>query len=524
MLVTSDLSSFQECLVLRDPICGMDVDNDEFPIDMDGRLFHFCSVGCLEKFKKNPEGYAEEYFYDLIIVGAGSAGFAAAIKASELGKKTALIEKATIGGTCVNVGCVPSKRLLHVGDEYYYSRSNRFKGIETKEISLDFAEVIQDTDDLVKQMRQSKYIDVLKSLSNTVFLQGTGVFVSKNEVKVGSEVLKAKKFLIATGSSPNIPKFDGADKVGFLTNVEALSGKKLPESIIIIGGRALALEFAQIYAHFGSRVTVLQRSPRILPEDEPEISDELTKCMRAEGIEIHTAVQINEVTERDGLKVVKGTVDGNNVEFEAEQILMATGRSPNTLGIGLDLAGVETVKGFVKINDYLQTTNPNVYAAGDCATPVMLETLAAKMGNVAVKNAFENTSLSINYKEIPSVVFTTPQVAKVGYTEEEFSAKEHVYACRTIPLSLVAKTQVIGDTRGVIKMIVDPRTLKVMGVHIVSPLAAEMIHEATLIVKFGLTVNEVIDTVHVFPTMSEAIKIVAQSFFKDVSKLSCCVE
>jgi len=172
----------------------------------------------------------------------------------------------------------------------------------------------------------------------------------------------------------------------------------------------------------------------------------------------------------------------------------------------------------------LRTTNPNVYAAGDCAAPIMLETLAAKMGNIAVRNAFENTNLTINYREIPSVVFTNPQVAKVGYTEEEYLAKTHACACRTIPMSLVPKAQVINDTRGVIKMVIDPNTLKIVGVHIVSPLAAEMIHEATLAVKFGLTIDDIIDTIHVFPTMSEAIKLVAQSFRKDASKLSCCVE
>jgi mercuric reductase len=206
--------------------------------------------------------------YDLVILGAGSAGFAAAIKSSELGKKTAIIEQGTIGGTCVNVGCVPSKRLLQVGDEYYYSKSKRFKGLKIEEGSLDFAEVIVQTDELVKQLRQTKYIDVLKNLPNTVYFQGTGVFVSKNEVEVGSEVLKAEKFLIATGSSPNITKVEGADRVDFLTNVEALTLKRLPKSMIVLGGRALALEFAQMYSHFGTRVTVLQRSSRILPEDE----------------------------------------------------------------------------------------------------------------------------------------------------------------------------------------------------------------------------------------------------------------
>jgi len=461
--------------------------------------------------------------YDLVILGAGSAGFAAAIKASELGKKFAILENGTIGGTCVNVGCVPSKHLLHVGDVYYYSKNHGFRGIKTCE-TLDFPKVIQQKDEVVQYLRKSKYVDVLQNLPNAILMKGKGFFISKNEVKIGNEVLRADKFLIATGSSPNVIKLKGIDKVDYLTNVEALSLKQLPESMIIIGGRALALEFAQMYTHFGSKVTILQRSPRILPEDEPEISEELTKCLTEEGIEIQTGVETKEVNEKGGMKIVKCNVGGKEKEFEAEQILVATGRKPNTEDIGLDMAGVETERGFVKINEQLQTTNPNVYAAGDCAVPMMLETLAAKMGNIAVRNAFENINLTINYREIPSVVFTNPQVARVGYTEEEYSAKTRACACRTIPMSLVPKAQVINDTRGVIKMVVDPNTLRVVGVHILSPLAAEMIHEATFIVKFKLTIDDVIDTVHVFPTMSEAIKLVAQSFRKDISKLSCCVE
>jgi mercuric reductase len=255
-----------------------------------------------------------------------------------------------------------------------------------------------------------------------------------------------------------------------------------------------------------------------------EISEELTRCLRGEGIEIHTSVEIREVNERNGVKTVKCIVAGQSREFEAEQVLMATGRSPNTQQLGLDAAGVKTERGFVRVNEFLQTTNPDVYAAGDCVTPMMLEPLAAKMGNIAVRNAFENANLTLNFMEVPSVVFTNPQVAKVGYTDKEFMEKAHVCACRTIPMSLVAKPQIIGDTRGVIKMVVDPNTLKIVGVHVVSPLAGEIIHEATLAVKFGLTLNDVIDMVHVYPTMAEAIKLVAQSFFKDISKLSCCVE
>jgi len=462
--------------------------------------------------------------HDLVILGAGSAGFAAAIKASELGKKFAIVENGTIGGTCVNVGCVPSKHLLHVGDIYYYSKNHKFRGIEKCETSVDFSEVIKQKDEVVFYLRKDKYIDVLENLTGATLFRGKGAFISKNEVKVNNEVLRAEKFLIATGSSSHNIQLRGMDKVDYLTNVEALNLKHIPKSMIVIGGRALALEFAQIYAHFGTQVTVLQRSSRILPEDEPEISDELAKCLREEGIQIYEGVQTEEIDEKNGIKTVGCKIGGKERKFEAEQILMATGRKPNTEDIGLEKAGVETEKRFVKMNEYLQTTNPDIYAAGDCATPVMLETLAAKMGNIAVRNAFENANLTINLKEIPSVVFTNPQVARVGSTEEEYLAKTHACACRTIRMSLVPKAHVVNDTRGVIKMVIDPNTLKIVGVHIVSPLAAEMIHEATLAVKFGLTIDDIIDTVHVFPTMSEAIKLVAQSFRKDISKLSCCVE
>lgn len=461
---------------------------------------------------------------DLVILGAGSAGFAAAIKASELGKKFAIIENGTIGGTCVNVGCVPSKHLLYVGDFYYYSKNHSFRGIMVPSTSVNFSEIIRQKDDVVLALRKSKYIDVLESLPSATFIRGKGVFISKSEVKVDNEVLKAEKFVIATGSSPFIVPIKGIDKIDYLTSVEVLNLNHVPGSMIVIGGRALALEFAQMYAHFGTKVTILQRSLYILPEDEPEVSEELARCLGKEDIQIYTGVQIDEVNERGRIKTVSCRINGLERVFEAEQILMATGRKPNTEDLGLEKAGVETKNGFVQINEYLQTTNLNVYAAGDCASSIMLETLAAKMGNVAVRNAFENANLRTNQKEIPSVVFTNPQVAKVGYTEEEYSAKTHACACRTVPMSFVPKAQVINDTRGVIKMVIDPKTLKIVGVHIVSPMTAEMIHEATLAIKFGLTIDDIIDTVHVFPIMSEAIKLAAQSFRKDISKLSCCVE
>ncbi|MFX1317821.1 MAG: mercury(II) reductase [Promethearchaeota archaeon] len=462
--------------------------------------------------------------YDLVILGAGSAGFAAAIKASELGKQFALIERGALGGTCVNVGCVPTKFLLRVSDFYYSIRDYSFRGVNGGSPVLDFVQVMDKKDELVQFMRKNKYEDVLNHLSGGTLFHGEGSFISRNEVKVGEQVLRAKKFLIATGASPHIISIKGIQKAKPLTSTTALELQQLPESMIVIGGRALGLEFAQLFARLGTKVTILQRSSRILPADEPEITQVLTDILRDEGIQILTGVKILEVIKKGKSSIVKFRMGSKDRDIEAEQLLMATGRKANIEHLGLKNARVETEKGFVKTNEFLQTSNPDIYAAGDCASQVMLEPLAAKMGNLAVRNAFENARLSVNWKTIPSVVFTNPQVARVGFTDEEYSCIMQMCTCRTIPLALLPKAHIIDDTRGVIKMVTDSRTLKIVGVHIVSSEAMEMIHEATLAVKFGLTVDDIIETVHVFPTMSEAIKLVAQSFRKDVTKLSCCSE
>ncbi len=462
--------------------------------------------------------------YGLVILGGGSGAFAAATKANDLGVKTALIDEREIGGTCVNRGCVPSKLLLEIGNILHRCRHGEFEAVQG-EASFDFKRAMKEKREVVERLRQSNYRKVIEGMESIDLYEGSGKFVGSNRVEVDGEVIEGEKFIVATGSRPNIVPFRGIEEVDVLTSEEALELEEVPGSLIVIGGRALALEFAQMYARFGAEVTVLQRSPRILPDHEPQVSQELTRCLTEEGIRILTGVEILELGQEKGKKRVRFMANLKEKEIQGDQILMATGRRPNTDGIGLEKAGVEVDgKGFVKINQHMQTTNPSIYAAGDCASPVMLETLAAKMGNVAASNILENAEKTINLREIPRAVFTDPQVASVGYTDEEYRKKTGVCACRTIPMELVPKAQVIKDTRGIIKMVVNPGTEQIVGVHIVSPLAAEMIHEATLVVKFKLRLDDITDTTHVFPTMSEAIKKVAHAFKRDVSSMSCCIE
>ncbi len=468
--------------------------------------------------------------YELVILGQGSAAFAAAIKANELGVKTAMVggnatEGTVIGGTCVNVGCVPSKRLITVGTVFHNGMSNTFKGIEYGKGKLDFREIIQEKDRLVKKFRKEKYADVLKNLKNVTYHPVQGQFISRNEVKAGRETLQAEKVLIATGARASIPPIKGIDEADYLTNEEALSLEELPGSLCVIGGRALGLEFAQMYADFGTKVTVLQRSDRILPEDEPEISDALTKYLEEIGVKIFTGVTINRVSKGGRGKAINFTTNGGSREILSDQILLATGRRPTTDGLDLEKAGVKAdARGFVTVNDEMQTSAVNVWAAGDVVGGPMLEPIAAKEGAGAGPNAFSEARKKINFGEVPSAVFTYPEVARVGLTEAQTVSKGLRCACRVLPLELVPKAHVIGDTRGLVKMVINNETKQIVGVHILAPHAADLIHEGVLAVKNKLTIDDIIDTVHVFPTLSESIKLAAQSFYMDMGKVSCCVE
>jgi mercuric reductase len=469
--------------------------------------------------------------YELVILGQGSAAFAAAIKADDLGIKTAMIgskvtDGTVLGGTCVNVGCVPSKRLITVGTLFHNAKHNSFEGISYDHGRLDFKGVIRQKDALVRRFRRDKYRRVLDRLKNVKFYEGLGRFTSRSTVRVENIAIRSRRFIVATGARARVPAIPGLDKVNYLTNEEALSLKELPESLCVIGGRALGLEFAQMYAHLGSEVTVLQRSRRILPEHEPVVSQALTDYLEKSGITVRTGVNISSIQQIGKNKIIHYTKRGKLSRVRSEQVLFATGREANTEGLGLPVAGVETdVKGFVKVNVEMKTSSNNTWAAGDVTGQPMLETVAAKEGSIAVENAFsKNRKRRMNFDEVPSAVFTYPEVAMVGLAEAQAHERGIRCSCTTIPFDLVPKAHVIGDLRGLVKMVVDAETRRILGVHIVAPNAADMIHEAVLAVKFKLTIDNLIDTVHVFPTLSESLKLTAQSFYRDVGNLSCCTE
>jgi mercuric reductase len=363
---------------------------------------------------------------------------------------------------------------------------------------------------------------------------GHAVFTADGMVAVDGRRLTGRHFLIATGSRPSIPPIEGLDKVPYLTSdlltsEESTELWELPRSLVIVGGGYIALELGQMFHRFGVEVTILERNPLILKDYEPEVAVAVTEILRAEGVNIITDVTVRRVRQDGDLVTVVGEHTGTEVRFQAERLLVAAGRAANTEGLGLEHVGIRTdERGFIIVDDFLRTNVPNIWAAGDVigrhtgsqqATPV-----GAHDGVIAAVNALNGERRAVNHRVIPRTIFTDPQVAVVGLTDAEANEQGHRCACQTVPMTVVPRAGAVRDTRGLIKMVLDVETKGILGVSIVGRDAGEVIHEAAMALRFGATVYDFIDMVHVYPTMAEALKIVALSFFKDVERLSCCAE
>ena len=466
--------------------------------------------------------------YDLIIIGGGAGGFSAATRASELGIKALMINAGLpIGGTCVNIGCVPSKILIEMSNRYFYTTAQSYSSLKQTCVCskpIDFSEVVKEKDELVATLRQQNYIEVLNEMEGIEYIEGYAKFVSSHEVEVKGNRFSADKFIIATGSRPRTLNIPGLTKIDYLTNREALSLEKLPESLLVIGGGPIGIELAQMFRHFGTEVTILEKMKQILPRFDQDVAEELRLHLEKEGVNIKTNCTILELFKKNELKTARILFEGKEELVSAQHVLLAAGVSPNTLELGLDKAGVRlSENGFIKTDPYFQTNQEHIFAVGDVGGKAFLETIAAKEGYLAVGNAFNDEKRTIDYDTVPFAVFSTPQVASVGLKEEVARERFGNIDVRTIRMHNIPKAQALKETVGIIKMIIHKETKQVLGVHILAPLAADLIHEATLLVRKHMTIDDVIETIHVFPTMSEGIKRVAQAFNRDIEKMSCCV-
>lgn len=463
--------------------------------------------------------------YDMAIIGGGAGAFAAAIRADELGIKAVMINGGlSLGGTCVNVGCVPSKTLLHAAERISQASQYSAPGVDMAVERIDFAAAITRELALVEQLRRDKYEQVFKGLRHVTLVEGFARFTTDKTVEVNGQTIESKKFIIATGSKATVPPIEGIQAAGYLTHIEALKLKELPKALAVIGAGPVGLELGQIYSRFGSKVTILQRGNSIMPRVETELTDRLERALTDEGITIVTGAQATKAVLNGGKKVLTYTDEAGEHTLIVDEILLAAGKTPNTASLGLREIGVDVDdKQAIVTSATLQTSLPHIYAVGDVTNlPLRLETTAGKEGTIAVDNAFQSTDKSIDYKAVPWAVFTDPAIASVGYTEEDQMKELNACACRTVTFDKVSKALITGRTEGVIRMAIHPETRVVMGVHILAPDAADLIAQAMVHIQNKNTIDDIIDSLPVFPTMSEAIKIAAISFTKDVSKMSCC--
>ncbi|MBM7705561.1 mercuric reductase [Chryseomicrobium aureum] len=464
----------------------------------------------------------EEGEYDYIIIGSGGAAFSSAIEAVKHGAKVAMIERGTVGGTCVNIGCVPSKTLLRAGEINHLAKNNPFIGLHTSAGEVDLAPLVKQKEELVTDLRNKKYVDLVEDYGFEL-IKGEARFIDEHTIEVAGMKLSAKQFLIATGAAPAMPAISGLEEVDYLTSTTLLELKKVPKRLTVIGSGYIGVELGQLFHHLGSEVTLMQRSSRLFQEYDPEISEALTKALTEQGIRLVTGATYERIEQDGEVKKVYVEVDGQKRIIESDQLLIAAGRTPNTESLNLNAAGVETGRlGEVRIDDYAKTTNERIYAAGDVTLGPQFVYVAAYQGRVAAGNALGGQKEKLDLAIVPGVTFTAPAVATVGLTEKQ--AKENGYDVITsvLPLEAVPRAQVNRETTGVFKLVADAKTRQLLGGHIVAENAGDVIYAVTLAVKFGLTIENISDTFAPYLTMAEGVKLAALTFDKDVSQLSCC--
>jgi mercuric reductase len=476
-----------------------------------------------------------ESSFDMVILGSGSTAFAAAIRAHDLGARVAMVERRTLGGTCANRGCLPSKNLIEAARIVWETAHPRYRGLPPVSLEVDVSGLLAQKDDLVHDYRQKKYASVADSLGDLEILRGSARFRDPFTVSVDGRLVRADRFLIATGSRPAIPPIPGLDRVPYLTS-DLLDAdedgrlRELPESLVVLGGGYVAVELAQLFHRLGSQVTLVQRSPALLTGYEPELGETLARLLAGEGMTVVTGARVEAVSgdERQVQLRLRRT-DGSEETVAARRLLVATGRRPNTEDLDLGRAGVETDEGgFVRVDAQLRTRQPHIWAAGDVighqhgsqmATPV-----GARQGRIVADNAFADAGRSFDGTVIPRAIFTDPPIATVGLTSAQVAARHLPAVTATTPLEYVPRAGAVHKIDGLVKFIASTIDERVLGVHMIGEGASEVIHEAAMGLRFGARLDDFVDLIHVYPTMAEALKIGAQAFSRDVSKLSCCAE
>lgn len=450
--------------------------------------------------------------FDVVVIGSGPGGYVAAIRCAQLGFKTAIIEKyKALGGTCLNVGCIPSKALLD-SSEHFYNAAHTFTehGIKLKDLQVDLAQMIKRKQGVIDQTVGG--IDYLMKKNKIEVFHGVGSFKDKNTVTVKPEKgdtleLESKYFIIATGSKPNFFKGMEPDKKRIITSTEALELKEVPKHMIVIGGGVIGLELGSVYARLGTEITVLEFMDSIIPTMDNTLSKELQKVLKKEGFKFNFQHKVQKV-ENKGKKVIVSALDKNDkeVSFEGDYCLVAVGRKPYTENLGLENVDIKTDdKGRIETNEHLQTSQSHIYAIGDVIKGAMLAHKAEEEG-VFVAETMAGQKPHINYNLIPGVVYTWPEVAAVGYTEEQLKEMKKEYKVGSFPMKALGRARASMDTQGLVKILADKETDEILGVHMIGPRVADLIAEAVVAMEFRASAEDIARMSHAHPTYAEAVK------------------
>ncbi|MEA2117068.1 mercury(II) reductase [Halovibrio sp. HP20-59] len=458
----------------------------------------------------------------IAVIGTGGAAMAAALKAAERGARITLIERGTIGGTCVNTGCVPSKIMIRAAHIAHLRKESPFdEGVSAQLPVVDRAKLVQQQQARVEALRNDKYESILRDHTAITVLNGEARFADAHHLTVrlndgGEQTVHFDRAFIGTGASPSEPPIPGLADTPYLTSTSALVLDTLPERLIVIGAGFVALELAQAFARLGSEVTVLARS-RLLSREDPAIGEAIEEAFRREGIEVLRQTQASRLDYSENEFVV----DTNAATLRADQLLVATGRTPNTDTLNLAGIGVETSRGAIQVDEHLQTTIPGIYAAGDCTDQPQFVYVAAAGGSRAAVN-MTGGKATLDLSAMPGVMFTDPQVATAGLTETEALERGFSVDTRVLELENVPRALVNFDTHGFIKMVAERDSGRLLGVQAVTAEAGELIQTAVMALRAGMTVEDIGNELFPYLTMVEGLKLCAQTFTKDVKQLSCC--
>lgn len=445
--------------------------------------------------------------YDLVVIGAGGAGSTAAGEAIGRGAKVAMVERWKVGGTCLNVGCDPTKTMVRSAQILHLARKAERFGIYAKDVGANWPVVMRRVERVIDTIRGGDGDQNVRN-SGVALYKASATFRSSHEIDVDGETIRGDKIIVATGAAWTCPPITGLPEVGYITNVEAVALPTLPRSLAIIGGGVVAVEFAQIFARFGVEVTILGSADRLLPKEDADLSHALRVILEREGVRVETGVRVRAADMRDGLKCLAGVRGGNLVEFcQVEEILVAAGRAPAVEGLNLETAGVAyDAKTGITVDDELRTTAPHIWAIGDVVSRYAFTHVADYQARIAEHNAMSRQPpRRVDYRVVPWATFTDPELARVGLTEQEAQDAGHDVKVAVVPIKDLARAVTSGETDGMVKLIADRGTGEILGGHILAAHAGEMLAEVALAMRARLPAAAIADTMHAYPTLSEGV-------------------